>query len=215
MKKLSLWPKKVLRALRESLNKARCAVYWRYNRVKFKISDVRYGNNFNVQGRVYIDKKPSGVISIGDNCVIKSGNNLNPLSRNIRTAIYVEENAKLIVGNNCGFSSVCLWADKSILIGNNVSIGADSIIMDSDAHSLSYLDRRSVRQDVLNKNSRSIIIGDDVLIGTRCIILKGVTIGKRCVIGSGSIITKDIPDDCIAAGNPAKVIRKLGVTGHQ
>ena len=55
----------------------------------------------------------------------------------------------------------------------------------------------------------TIEIEDDVLIGTRCIILKGVTIGARSVIGSGSIVTKSIPSDCIAAGNPCKVIRSV------
>ena len=47
------------------------------------------------------------------------------------------------------------------------------------------------------------------MIGTRCIILKGVTIGARSIIGSGSIVTKSIPSDCIAAGNPCKVIKYI------
>ena len=53
------------------------------------------------------------------------------------------------------------------------------------------------------------MIEDDVLIGTRCIILKGVTIGARSVIGSGSVVTKSIPPDCIAAGNPCKVVKSI------
>lgn len=195
--------------VKDYYNKIKDAFYWRYNRIKFNFLDVHFGKNLIVQGHIYIDKKAGSDITIGDNCVIKSGNNLNPLSRNIRTSIYVNENAKLIIGNNCGFSSVCIWAHKSINIGNNVNLGADTIIMDSDAHSLSFLDRRNINQDLLNKKNKNIIIGDDVLIGTRCIILKGVTIGKRSVIGSGSIVTKDIPDDSIAVGNPAKVIKKF------
>ena len=54
-----------------------------------------------------------------------------------------------------------------------------------------------------------VIIEDNVLIGKRCIILKGVTIGARSIIGSGSVVTKSIPADCIAAGNPCKVIKQL------
>ena len=50
---------------------------------------------------------------------------------------------------------------------------------------------------------------DDVWIGARCIILKGVTIGERSVIGAGSVVVSDIPADCIAAGNPCKVIRSI------
>ena len=54
-----------------------------------------------------------------------------------------------------------------------------------------------------------IFIEDDVWIGAHSIILKGVTIGARSIIGAGSVVTKSIPADCVAAGNPCKVIRKL------
>ena len=88
--------------------------------------------------------------------------------------------------------------------------------MDTDAHNLDYKVRRSreiahngISIDSLTANSKPIIIEKDVLIGTRCIILKGVTIGERSIIGSGSVVTKSIPSDCIAAGNPCKVIKML------
>lgn len=61
--------------------------------------------------------------------------------------------------------------------------------------------------DCVTAKSKPIVIEDDVMIGTRCIILKGVTIGARSVIGSGSVVTKSIPADSIAAGNPCRVIR--------
>ena len=57
--------------------------------------------------------------------------------------------------------------------------------------------------------SEPILVEEDVLIGARSIILKGVTIGARSVIGCGSVVTNNIPPDCIAAGNPCKVIRKV------
>ena len=57
--------------------------------------------------------------------------------------------------------------------------------------------------------SAPVTIEDDVWIGTNCIILKGVTIGARSVIGAGSVVTKNIPADCIAAGNPCRVIGKI------
>lgn len=55
--------------------------------------------------------------------------------------------------------------------------------------------------------SKTIVIEDDVLIGARSVILKGVTIGARSVIGAGSVVVNDIPQDCIAAGNPCNVIK--------
>ena len=97
-----------------------------------------------------------------------------------------------------------------------MKIGADSIIMDTDAHGLDYVVRSSNRKDKqgglvdsLSANTSPITICDDVFIGTRCIVLKGVTIGARTVIGSGSVVTKDIPENCIAAGNPCRIIRQF------
>lgn len=122
--------------------------------------------------------------------------------------ICAEENAKICIVNNTGINSACIWAKKDITIGDYVNIGSDCIILDSDAHNLSYITRRNKQQDKKATQGKPIIIEDDVLIGTRCIILKGVTIGARSIIGSGSIVTKSIPADCIAAGNPCKVIKK-------
>ena len=83
------------------------------------------------------------------------------------------------------------------------------MIMDSDAHSLNYTARRYFDTDINDTISSPIIIGDDVLIGARSIILKGVEIGARSIIGSGSVVTKSIPQDCIAAGNPCRIIKVI------
>lgn len=57
--------------------------------------------------------------------------------------------------------------------------------------------------------SAPVTIEDDVFIGMNCVILKGVTIGARSIIAAGSVVTKSIPADCVAGGNPAKVIKRL------
>ena len=200
---------KLHRTASKFLNNITNSLNWRWGRFKMKSYGITFGKNLIVQGDLYLKTGVGFKTVIGDNCCFKSGRGLNPLSRNIKTSIHIEDGASLIIGNHCGFSSVCLWAHESILIGNNVNIGADTIVLDSDAHSLSFLDRRVDELDHKNKVNKPIIIGDDVLIGTRCIILKGVQIGARSVIGSGSIVVHDIPEDCIAAGNPAKVIRRI------
>lgn len=177
------------------------------NRWILKINDVEFGRNVRLYNNFYLLKHMSAHIRLGDNFSFSSGSCFNPLSRNIKGSIYAGRNACICIGNNVGVSSACIWAANSIIIGNNVKIGSDSIILDTDCHSLDYIKRRSTKTDI--GNSAPIYIGDDVMIGTRCIILKGVTIGERTIIGSGSIVTKSIPSDCIAAGNPCKVIKKI------
>ena len=194
-------------------------VYFYYiivNRYLFYINGINFGKNLRVFKSVYVKKHRNSQINIGSNFTFTSGNALNPLCRNIKGCIYTTENSIIKIGNNVGISSACLWAKEKIQIGDNVNIGGDCIIMDTDAHNLDYKIRKSgltnsdgVSIDTLTAASKPIIIEDDVLIGTRCIILKGVTIGARSIIGSGSVVTKPIPADCIAAGNPCKIIKYI------
>ena len=76
--------------------------------------------------------------------------------------------------------------------------------MDNDGHNLD-IDKR--HNEVLK--SKDVFISENVFIGDNVTILKGVTIGANSVIGNGSIVTKSIPDNVIAAGNPARVIRNI------
>jgi acetyltransferase-like isoleucine patch superfamily enzyme len=179
------------------------------NKLKFYFYGVKSGKNILIFNKLYLKKGKYALFEIGNNFIFSSGDGYNPLSRNINGAIEIEENGKLIFGDDVGISSSCLWVFESIEIGSRTKIGADCIIMDSDAHSLNYIHRQNHLIDRPNALKKGIIIGEDVLIGTRTIILKGVTIGDRCIIGSGSVVTKSIEADCIAAGNPARVIRSV------
>ncbi|MBQ8601677.1 MAG: acyltransferase [Bacteroides sp.] len=188
-------------------HKIKVLFYPFWNRLKFKLKGVIYGDKLNVYTGMYLELGQNSQIVIGNGFTFSSGECLNPLCRNIKGCIVANSDASISIGDNVGMSSSCIWAHVSIKIGNNVNIGGDSILMDSDAHSLNYLERRIPTLDQSNKINAPIIIEDDVFIGARCIILKGVTIGARSVIGSGSVVTKSIPADCIAAGNPCKVIK--------
>lgn len=147
-------------------------------------------------------------ITIGKHFVCFGGTGLIPLSSNRLASICVEDGAQLTIGDNVGMSSPVIWAKQSITIGNGVTIGANAVILDSDCHSLNYKDR-GTPDDMKNTKILPVVIEDDVLIGTGAYILKGVTIGARSVIGAGSVVTKDIPSDCIAAGNPCKVLKRI------
>ena len=145
-----------------------------------------------------------GRITIGDNFYLSSGNGVNPIASNLQADVYVEPGATLTIGNNVGMSSTRLWIHESARIGNNVKIGGCVLITDTDAHPMDYMARRSSNEGT---KSAPVVIEDDVWIGAHCIILKGVTIGARSVIGAGSVVTKSIPADCVAAGNPCRVIK--------
>ncbi len=117
--------------------------------------------------------------------------------------LQVGTSAKLYIGENVGISGSTISATQEIIIGNNVLIGSGCIICDSDAHPLAPKDRK----DPSKTKKSPIYIGDNVFIGARTIVLKGVTIGANSIIGAGSIVSKSIPENVIAAGNPCKVIK--------
>lgn len=178
-----------------------------YNLLRLKMYGVEHGAHCVIHGKLYINLFPTAKVKIGDNLYFSSGWGINALCANKRGVIYATEHANITIGNNVGMSSVVLWAHESITIGDHVKIGGNSILIDTDSHNMDYLVRRGQYTDW--GVSKPIVIEDDVFIGVNCIILKGVTIGARSIIAAGSVVTKSIPADCVAGGNPAKVIKSL------
>lgn len=183
----------------------RLSVY--YNLLRLDMYGVKHGRNCVVHGKLYIKLFPTANVTIGDNLYFSSGWAVNALCTNKRGILYATQNATITIGDNVGMSSTVLWAHESITIGNHVKIGGNCILMDTDAHNMDYVIRRGQYTDW--GISSPIVIEDDVFIGANCIVLKGVTVGARSIIAAGSVVTKSIPADCLAAGNPAKVIRSL------
>lgn len=118
----------------------------------------------------------------------------------------VAPGATITIGDDVGVSGCTISASKSITIGNRVLIGSGTAIVDQDAHPLDPDDRCNGIGEI---GKAPVVIEDDVFIGARVIILKGVTIGKGSTIGAGSVVAKSIPPYSIAAGNPARVVRRL------
>lgn len=166
---------------------------------------VVFGKNIQIPSKVLWLIRGAR-ITIGDNFYLSSGNGVNPIASNLQADVYVEPGATLTIGNNVGMSSTRLWIHESARIGNNVKIGGCVLITDTDAHPMDYMARRSSNEGT---KSAPVVIEDDVWVGAHCIILKGVTIGARSIIGAGSVVTKSIPADCVAAGNPCRVIKSL------
>ncbi|WP_293871940.1 acyltransferase [Flavobacterium sp.] len=148
--------------------------------------------------------KGKGKISFGKNVqigVVASPNFYSHYTyleaRNSDSEITIGDNVSI----NNAFSAV---AFSKITIQNNVLIGVNCAIIDNDGHNLE-IDKRNYDEI----KSEAVFIAENVFLGDDVTILKGVTIGKNSVIGNGSIVTKSIPENVIAAGNPVKVIRYL------
>ncbi len=129
---------------------------------------------------------------IGENCYLETPFYANWGGKNI----HMGDN----VYTNFGVTFV---DDTDIFIGNNVMI-APNVILSTGTHPVDIELRRKVAQFNL-----PITIKDNVWIGASAIIMPGVTIGENSIIGAGSIVTKDIPKNVIAVGNPCKVMREI------
>lgn len=92
-----------------------------------------------------------------------------------------------------------------VIIGNHVNL-AQGIIVTALNHNF---DKTFKRIDEQGISTAPIVISDDVWIGANAVILPGVTIGRHSVIAAGAVVTKDVPDNCIVAGVPAKMIKKI------
>jgi acetyltransferase-like isoleucine patch superfamily enzyme len=114
----------------------------------------------------------------------------------------IAHGAIISIGHDVGVSGCTISAGRSIVIGNRVLVGSGAIITDSDAHPIDPVERMNGGVGA----RKNVIIEDDVFIGARAIILKGVTIGKGSVIGAGAVVAKNIPPYSVAVGNPVKVV---------
>ncbi|PEC21096.1 acyltransferase [Bacillus cereus] len=144
-----------------------------------------------------------GAMNIINNGNLIVGNNFSVTSKPIKSLITIEKGAKLSIGENVFINyGVDIGCTKYIQIGNNTKIGPLTNIIDNDFHQIEP-HRSVVCEDIL--------IGDNVWIGRQCIILPGVKIGNNSVIASGSVVTKDIPNNVLVAGVPAKIIKQLNI----
>jgi acetyltransferase-like isoleucine patch superfamily enzyme len=147
------------------------------------------GKFFMATGKLNINKK-NGYIGIGDKVL---------MYKDCKISVWgTDFESRLKIGNNTSIGDRTeIHCGKEIIIGNNCNISWDVVIMDRDYHKLNS-------QEHIYK---SVHIGNEVWIGCRSIILKGVKIGDGAVVAAGSIVTKDVPSRCLVAGNPAKVIK--------
>lgn len=173
-----------------------------------KLQRIRYGKRCKFFGMPII-LRGGGEICIGDDFTLSSGILSNLVGLYQRSIILARNGGVIEIGNHVGMSGVTVYSFLHIKIGDYTLVGANTKIFDSDFHPVDPSIRMQNANDKANTEMKETIIGTNVFIGCNCIILKGVHIGDNAVIGAGSVVSKDIPANCIAAGNPACVIKNM------
>ncbi|PKF89113.1 acyltransferase [Bacillus sp. BA3] len=177
-------------------------------KILMKATKVKFGKNLLLKGVPVIFNKSGAKLTIGDNVTIKSSYLSNLVGLYQRTIIVTRTpEAEISIGNNVGISGATIYARKSITIGENTDIGGNSKILDNDFHPLEIEARNA---DIKEKiATRPIVIGKNCFIGCNTLILKGTILGDGCVVGAGAVVSGKFEENCVIAGNPARVIKKL------
>jgi acetyltransferase-like isoleucine patch superfamily enzyme len=176
-------------------------------RLQFALAGVEWEAGWRLYGLPIIQKHRRSILTIGARLELRSTVRSNPLGPNHPVFISTRRpGAILKIGDDFGMTGGSIIAEQRVTIGSRVTIGANSIIADTDFHPLDALARHNLP---LDGATAPIVIEDDVFIGMQSLILKGVTIGTGSIIGAGSVVTRDVPAGVIAAGNPARVIREI------
>lgn len=131
----------------------------------------------------------------------KCGKNVN-----VEHGVFFGSGKEISIGNNSGIG-INARISGPLEIGDNVMMGPDVMIYTSN-HNFSDINIPMIQQGSSEKEK--VVIEDDVWIGARAIILKGVHIKKGAIIGAGAVVTKNVGEYEIVGGNPAKLIRKRG-----
>lgn len=180
-------------------------------RLMCRIYGIHYAKGLIAKGLPFLHIKRGAIVILGKNNKINSRLYANPIGRNQRCIFSIR--GRLEIGDNFGMSSSTIVAHNSVKIGDDVKIGGNVVIYDTDFHSLISNERNAIPELKSNIKTAPVSIGNNVFIGAHSTILKGVTIGHSSIIGAGSVVTKDIPENEIWGGNPAKFIKKVQIIG--
>lgn len=129
-----------------------------------------------------------------------------PATSVIQPPFFCDHGHGIRMGEHVFVNAGCTFLDGAYITIGDYTLIAPNVQIYTPHHPIDYRERRTSKE-----YSYPVTIGRDCWIGGGAIILPGVTIGDRCIIGAGSVVTKDIPSDSLAVGNPAVVKRKLNV----
>lgn len=183
-------------------------------RVCLALQACRAGKGFRSTGFIRIKARSAGSITLGEHVTLLAHWRSNRVGMNGPVILHTWEGGTISIGDHTGMSATAISSRAGVTIGRHCNIGGNVRIFDHDFHALDAEVRRGPRgcEDCARK---PVSIGDDVFIGANSILLKGTRIGDRSIIGAGSVVSGIIPPDCVAAGNPAIVVRKLKEDNEQ
>jgi acetyltransferase-like isoleucine patch superfamily enzyme len=184
---------------------------YRINNLLFHLKIKWFKRNLHVAEGVRINAWPTIVlhqkasIFLGENVLLNSSNRTYHVNMFTRVKLMCDKpNASISIGKNTRIHGSCIHAFEKIEIGENCLIAANCQIFDSNGHGTEIGHRHS-NQGI----SKPIKIGNNVWIGTGCIILPGTFIGSGSVIAAGSVVIGEVPEKTVYGGNPAKLLKKL------
>jgi len=161
-----------------------------------------YRSNWDLRGFPVLVRASGATLRIGQRWKAVSRLTANSMGVNQPVYIHLGPNAAVEIGDDVGMSGCTITAKEKIIIGDRVLLGTGVVVTDNDAHPIHPAQRND--HNLIRK--APVRIANDVFVGARAMILKGVTIGEGAVVGAGSIVTKSVPAFAIVAGNPARVI---------
>ncbi|WP_375400961.1 acyltransferase [uncultured Amnibacterium sp.] len=175
---------------------------------------VRRGPGLVLLGIPLVSRVPDSEIVLGRGVTLVSSSRWTALGVArpviLRTLL---PGSEIHIGAESGLSGATICSARSIRIGERVLLGADVMISDTDFHPLDRIPRHRAAIPA-GRPEDAIVIEDDVFIGARSIVMKGVTIGAGSVVGAASVVTRSVPAGTIVAGNPARRIRELADTAE-
>lgn len=183
-----------------------CSYDYLFNFLVLSVFDVKYDAYPRIRGRIFI--RSSGMIRMGVGVTVNSKYSANPIGGAAMSSFKVFDGGSLHIGNRVGISNSAICCASLVVLEDDVLIGGNCAIYDTDFHSTKYNERIKNELDNGVKTS-PVIIKRGAFVGASCIILKGVIIGENSIVGAGSVVSRSIPCNQIWGGNPARFLRDL------
>ncbi len=182
------------------------------NLLSLKMRNMKFTKTGNISDKSVFYKTASVTVLNPDKNALNIG-----AYTHIRGRVFVYHHGMIRIGSYCYVGeNTNIWSAGQIVIGNRVLIAHNVNIVDNTSHPIDACKRHEHYRAIIsggfpdiNLDAKPIMIKDDAWINENAVIMRGITVGMGAVVGAGSVVTQDVPDFAFAAGNPARIIKKL------